>query len=63
MENKRYEFGGFGFGTDGQVQLSFRMLKESGYGYISEFALELTTEERMELIKHLITIGEEKEKN
>ncbi len=58
MENKRYEFGGFAFGSKGQVQLTIQVLKESGYGYISEFSFELTAEERAELITHIVTIAE-----
>jgi hypothetical protein len=56
MENKRYEFGGFAFGSDGLVQLTIRTLKENGIGYTMEVGFELTTEERMELMKLLMNI-------
>ena len=53
MEN-RYTFGGFTFGSEKLFQLTIRATKPSGYGYSLEIGLELTTEERMELIKMLM---------
>jgi hypothetical protein len=57
MEN-RYEFSGFTFGSDGQTQLIIRSLKENRIGYTMEMALELTLEEKAELIKLLLTIAD-----
>ena len=62
MANKRYEFGGFVFGSEGQAQVIIRTLKENGVGYTAEFALELTIDERQELIKHLLTIADKDNK-
>ena len=58
MENKRYDFGGFAFGSDGQVELSIRTLKSSGMGYTMEVSFELSSTERLELLRKLITLGE-----
>jgi hypothetical protein len=60
-ENKRYQFDGFTFGSDGDVQLEIYILKENGYGgWTTRFAIELTPKERKELITFLRTI-EDKE--
>jgi hypothetical protein len=59
--NKRYNFDGFTFGTDGDVQLEIYVLKENGYGgWTTRLSVELTRKERKELIAFLRTI-EEKE--
>jgi hypothetical protein len=62
MENSRYEFGGFTFGSSGQTQLTIRTLKENRIGYTMEVAFELTLEEKAELIKFLLTVAD-KDKN
>ena len=58
--NKRYNFGGFAFGSNGLFQLVVRNTTEHG-GYTMEFGLELTPAERQELITVLITLQEQKE--
>jgi hypothetical protein len=55
--SKRYAFDGFTFG-DNETQLEITMLKPSGFGYTSQFRIELTSEEREELIEWLQEIGE-----
>lgn len=64
MENKRYHFSGFAFGEKNYYNLSVRLNNFAGYGtsYTSEWSLELTEEERLELIKLLIN-AETQEKN
>jgi hypothetical protein len=59
--SKRYEFDGFGFGALGETQLEITVLKEHA-GYTTRFCIELTKEERKELILWLKTI-DMKEKN
>ena len=54
----RYDFDGFTFGDDGDVQLEIKMMKKSGFGYTSKFAIELTPKERKQLIKFLKTIDD-----
>ncbi len=58
----RYNFDGYTFGDNGDVQLEIYTLKESGYGYTVKFAIELTLKERKQLIKFLKTI-DDKDKN
>ncbi len=58
---KRYEFNGFAFGTDGETQLEVTTLKEHA-GHTTRFCIELTKQERKELILWLKTI-DMKEKN
>jgi hypothetical protein len=55
MEN-RYTFGGFTFGDKDFFQLLINVKNYSGVGTSTslELGLELTTEERLELIKLLI---------
>ena len=60
--DKRYEFDGFSFGSDGDAQLEISVLKPSGYGYFSRFAIELTKEERKELIIWLKTVDMKEKK-
>lgn len=64
MENKRYNFGGFTFGDKGLSVLNVQILNntEIGTSYTTEIAIELTPEERTELITKLITIAD-KDKN
>lgn len=62
MENKmekRYSFGGFTFGSKGLFQLTIATIspaKETGTTHTMELGLELTPEERQELITLLITL-------
>lgn len=66
MENKqkRYELSGFTFGTENYFNLSIRITNYANHGtsYTAQFDLELSQEERMELIKLLIN-AENKEGN
>lgn len=63
MENKRYEMGGFYFGNKGVFQLTLKVKSErTADGTTSnafEFGLELSPEERQELITLLITAQKE----
>jgi len=60
--NKRYDFSGsFSFGSNGLFQLVFRNPTDTG-GYTMEFGLELTPEERQELITLLITLNKKEDK-
>lgn len=60
MENKRYNFGGFSFGDNGLAVLKIEVLNhtETGTNYSTEIGLELTPDERVELIKKIITLDE-----
>jgi len=60
MENKKYNFGGYSFGDKGLAVLSIQVLNhtETGTNYSTEIALELTPDERVELIKKIITLDE-----
>jgi len=60
-KKKRYNFDGFTFGDQGHFQLQVRNLDSTGYGWTVELGLELTTEERLELITVLINLGKNKE--
>ena len=53
----RYDIDGFTFGEQGLFQLTIKTLSENGYGHTVELGLELTPEERQELISVLITLG------
>jgi len=57
MENKRYTFGGFEFGSDGLFQLTVRTLNTAPFGTSStiELGLELTRAELQELVTVLLT--------
>lgn len=58
---KRYNFDGFTFGDEGDTQLEIYVLKENGFGgWTTRLSVELTRQERKELIKFLQHI-EEKE--
>jgi hypothetical protein len=59
MEN-RYTFSGFIFGNDKLFQLLINVKNYSGVGSSTslELGLELTTEERMELIKMLMNAND-----
>ena len=56
MENKRYTFSGFIFGSEKWFNLTIAIRNHAGYGTSNtvEMGIELTDEERMELIKLLI---------
>lgn len=60
MENKRYNFGGYSFGDNGLAVLRIQVLNhtETGTNYSTEIGLELTPDERVELIKKIITLDE-----
>lgn len=60
MENKRYTFGGFTFGSENFFNLTIKTRNHAGFGtsHTLEMGLELTHEERMELIKLLINAGD-----
>lgn len=64
MENTnqpRYNFAGFSFGDKGYTVLRIEVLNhtETGTRYSTEIGFELTTEERTELITHLVKLGTE----
>jgi len=59
--SKRYEFDGFGFGTEGDAQLEITVLKEIA-GYTTRFCIELTKAERKELILWLKTVDMKEKK-
>jgi hypothetical protein len=50
---RRYNFTAFVFGNDNDVNLVIETA--SGFGYLTQYALELTPEERQELITVLLT--------
>jgi hypothetical protein len=56
MENKRYNFSGFTFGSNGLYNLliSVNNYTKQGTSNTIEMGIELTPEERLELIKLLI---------
>ena len=56
MENKRYDFTGFTFGSENWFNLNIRINNHAGHGtsFVGEFSLELNETERLELIKLLI---------
>lgn len=56
MENKNYDFGGFYFGSRNLFNLTIKAIKHNGTGshHSLELAIELTPEERQELITLLL---------
>ena len=56
---RRYVLGGYGFGKQGLVVLDIEILNHTttGTSYSTEIKLELTPEERTELITHLVKLG------
>jgi hypothetical protein len=59
-KNRRYNFNVFVFGRDGDVNLVIETAT-GDFGYLTQYALELTPEEKQELITVLLTaqkIGE-----
>jgi hypothetical protein len=59
MENNKYEMSGFYFGKENLFNLIIRANKPTGYGYSVELAIELTAEERQQLITLLLTAPKE----
>ena len=59
-QEKRYNFGGFTFGSKGDFNLVIETAR-GDFGYLTQLALELTPAERQELITVLITSNEKKE--
>ena len=57
MENRTYDFGGFYFGSRDLFQLTIKSIKTNGTGssHSIELGIELTPEERQELITLLLT--------
>ena len=58
---RRYNFNAFVFGRDGDVNLVIETAT-GDFGYLTQYALELTPEERQELITILLTakkVGEQ----
>jgi hypothetical protein len=59
--DRRYNFNAFVFGRDGDVNLVIETAT-GDFGYLTQYALELTPEERQELITILLTakkVGEQ----
>ena len=54
QKNRRYNFNAFVFGSDGDVNLVIETAT-GDFGYLTQYALELTTKERLELIDLLLT--------
>jgi hypothetical protein len=59
--NKRYNFGGFSFAKGQYFNLQINFINNAGYGTNNtvEMGIELTPEERQELIKVLLLAGQE----
>jgi hypothetical protein len=60
--DRRYSFGGFSFGSNGLFQLTISTIsptREVGTTHTMELGLELTPEERQELITLLIQLPKE----
>lgn len=53
-KTRRYNFNAFIFGRDGDVNLVVETAT-GDFGYLTQYALELTPEERQELITVLLT--------
>jgi hypothetical protein len=60
-QEARYDFDGFTFGEQGLFQLTVKTLSPNGYSHTLELGLELTPEERQELITVLINLGKRKD--
>jgi len=58
--NKRYEFGGFTFGSAGLFQLTIKTINPSNFGTSNtiELGIELNADERLQLLKLLIKANE-----
>jgi hypothetical protein len=59
-KKRRYNFSGFTFGNDGDFNLVIETAT-GDFGYLTQYALELTPEERQELIAVLIHITKKEE--
>jgi hypothetical protein len=59
-KNKRYNFGGFSFAKGQYFNLQINIINNAGYGTNNtvEMGIELTPEERQELITVLIQAGQ-----
>jgi hypothetical protein len=53
-KNRRYNFTSYVFGNDGDVNLVIETAT-GNFGYLTQYALELTPAERQELITVLLT--------
>jgi hypothetical protein len=53
-KTKRYNFNAFLFGRDGDLNLVIETAT-GDFGYLTQYALELTPEERQELITAILT--------
>jgi hypothetical protein len=53
-KNRRYNFTSYVFGNDGDVNLVIETAT-GDFGYLTQYALELTVDERRELINVLLT--------
>jgi hypothetical protein len=53
-KDRRYNFNAFVFGRDGDVNLVIETAT-GDFGYLTQYALELTVDERRELINVLLT--------
>jgi hypothetical protein len=64
VNNKRYSISGFSFGSEGMFNLMVKTLNNANYGSATsiELGIELTPDERLELIKLLIN-ADSKENN
>jgi hypothetical protein len=61
QKTRRYNFNAFTFGRDGDVNLVIETAT-GDFGYLTQYALELTPEEKQELITVLLTakkVGED----
>jgi hypothetical protein len=54
QENRRYNFNGYTFGDNGDFNLVIETAT-SQFGYSTQYAIELSTVERQELITLLLT--------
>jgi hypothetical protein len=53
-KNRRYNFSAYVFGNDGDVNLVVETAT-GDFGYLTQYAMELTVDERRELINVLLT--------
>jgi hypothetical protein len=57
QQNKRYEFDGFTFGSDGDIVLEISTAKNHS-GYTTRYAIELSSKEIVQLITFLQEIND-----
>jgi hypothetical protein len=62
QQNRRYNFDAFLFGNDGDVNLVIETAT-GDFGYLTQYAIELTPAERQALITALITATKVGERN